>query len=149
HGEGRVLRAEVAEERHAVVGRAGLGRGERGAEDRIRAEAALVRRAVELDQRAIEALLVGGVAPAQQLGDLAVHIPDRARDALAAPLGRAVAQLDGLVDARGRTGRDDRASRRAGLEYHIDLDSRVPARVEHLPGAHVADGCHSLSFAWS
>ena len=42
--------AEIAVERDALVGRAGLGRGERDTEDRVRAQPPLVRRAVELDQ---------------------------------------------------------------------------------------------------
>ena len=57
-----LVAAEVAEERHACVGGGGLRGRERDAEDRVRAEPALVRRPVELDQRAVERLLVGRVA---------------------------------------------------------------------------------------
>ena len=45
---------------------AALRRGQRHAEDRVGAEARLVRRAVELDQRAVEARLVGRVAAASR-----------------------------------------------------------------------------------
>ena len=64
HGQRRRAgAAEIAVERHARVGRGGLRGRERDAEDRVRAEPALVRRAVELDQRAVERLLVGRVEP--------------------------------------------------------------------------------------
>ena len=42
-------------------------------------EPALVGRAVELDHRAVERLLVGGVEPAHRLGELAVHVGHRPR----------------------------------------------------------------------
>ena len=146
-----VVAAEPADRaRLARVGGGCLRGGERGAEDRVRAEAALVRRAVEVDQRAVERLLVGGVAPAQRLGDLAVDVPDRLRDALAAPRRAAVAQLDRLVHAGRGAGRDDRAAERAGLEPDVDLDGRIAARVEHLPSAHLSDlHVAPCSFAWS
>ena len=60
-GTGRIARrlaAEVAPQRLALLGRRRAGRGERDAEDRVGAEARLVRRAVEVDQRAVEARLV-------------------------------------------------------------------------------------------
>src|SRR5579884_51296 len=83
----RLLAAEMAEERDAR-GRGGrLGRGERDAEDRVRAEPALVRRPVELDEAAVERLLVHDVEPADRRGDLAVHVGDGPADALAAELG--------------------------------------------------------------
>ena len=83
---------------------------ERDAEDGVRAEAALVRRAVELDQRAVDRRLVAvRRSPATRLRDLAVHVGDGPRDALAAPLRAAVAQLDRLVDA-GRGARRDRCA---------------------------------------
>ena len=55
--------AEVAEERLARIGGRRLRSRERDAEDRVRAEPALVRRPVELDQGAVELLLLGRVEP--------------------------------------------------------------------------------------
>jgi len=46
---GRALAAEVPEERHTRLAGGRLRRCERNAEDRVRAEPSLVRRAVELD----------------------------------------------------------------------------------------------------
>jgi hypothetical protein len=80
----RGLAAEVAPQRQALLHRGRVGGGERDAEDRVRAEARLVRRAVELDERAVEALLVRRVAAGDRLGDLAVDVLDRLGDALAA-----------------------------------------------------------------
>ena len=71
------------------------------AEDRVRAEPALVRRAVEGDERLVERALVGRVEPGERR-----RRSRRSRSrppcatALAAVLGAAVAQLDRLVDAR-------------------------------------------------
>ena len=78
HGQGRrLLAAEVAEEREPGIGGGRLRHGERDAENRVRAEPALVRRAVELDQPLVERALVGGVQAAHRLGDLAVDVADR------------------------------------------------------------------------
>ena len=60
---------------------------------------------------AVERLLVGSVEPVDRVGDLAVHVGDRLRHALAAVRGAAVAQLDGLVHAGRRAGRDERRGR--------------------------------------
>ena len=66
-GTGRVRgrdAADIAVERHVRLGGGRLGAGEADAEDRVGAEPALVRRAVELDQRAIDLRLVLGVEAA-------------------------------------------------------------------------------------
>jgi hypothetical protein len=90
---------------------AAFATGERDAEDRVRAEAALVRRAVESISSAVDEALVACVEfRATAVGQLAVHVRDRSRDALATPVGAAVAELDGLV----RTGRRARGRRMRG-----------------------------------
>ena len=64
HGQDpRLLAAEVAPERQADVRGRGVRGGERHAEDRVGAQARLVRRAVELDQRAVDRELVERVVP--------------------------------------------------------------------------------------
>ena len=78
-----------------------MRRGQRHAEDGVGAQARLVRGAVELDERAVQSRLVGGVAPADRLGDLAVDVADGLRDALAEVLLAAVAQLGGFELTRG------------------------------------------------
>ena len=68
------LPPSVAVERRARVVRGRLRGRERDAEDRVRAQAALVRRAVELDQRARRSPRWSvGVEPVERVGDLAVR----------------------------------------------------------------------------
>ena len=130
----RGLPAEVAPQRLALLGGGGARGGERDAEDRVRAEARLVRRAVEVDQRAIEARLVERVGAVDRLGDLAVHVRDRLRDALAAPRLPAVTQLRRLELAGRRAGGDRGAAGRARAQRELDLDRGIAARVEDLAG---------------
>jgi hypothetical protein len=82
---------------------------ERRAEDRVRAQAALVRRPVEADQRFVEGALVVGVHAEQKVCDLTVDVRDGASDALAQPaVPVAVPQLHGLVLPSRRAGRHGR-----------------------------------------
>jgi hypothetical protein len=119
--------------------------GQRDAEDRVGPQARLVGRAVELDQAAVEAGLVGGVQPADRLGDLAVDVGHCARHALAEPGVTAVAQLGGLELARGRARRHRRAPGRARAQDDVDLDRRVPAAVEDLAGVDLLELAHGGS----
>ena len=145
----RLLAAEVAKERLPRVCRRRLRRRERDAEDRVRAEPALVRGAVELDQPAVESGLLRRLHAEDGAADLAACVRDRLRDALAAPGRVAVAQLDRLVHARRRSRRNRGPTRGTRLEPHVDLDGRVPPRIEDLSGQHVGDAGHSASFARS
>ena len=123
---------QVAVERLLGVGRRGLGGGQRDAEQRVGAEPALVRGAVELDHRPVERPLLGGAGAGQRRGDLAVDVGDRPGDALAGPGVAAVAQLDRLeLAGRGAGGHRGQAAG-AGLQHDLDLDGRVAARVEDL-----------------
>ena len=133
---------EVAVERLAGVHRRRLGRRQGDAQQRVGAEAALVRGAVELDHRLVEGALLGGAGADQRRGDLAVDVGDRPGDALAGPGVAAVAQLDRLeLAGRGAGGHRGEAAG-AGLERDFDLDGRVAARVEDLPRVDGGDGAH-------
>ena len=135
--------AEVAVERQAARLGGGLGRRQRHAEDGVGAEAALVPRAVELDQRRVDAALVLRVHAGERVEDLAVDRVDRLLDALA-EVARlvAVAQLHRLVRARRGARRHRRAAHRAVLEHDIHLDRRIAAAVEDLAADDVDDGGH-------
>ena len=61
--------AEVAVERQVVRRGRRVGAGERDAEDRVGAELALVRRAVEVDEQRVDAGLVGRVEAEQRRRD--------------------------------------------------------------------------------
>src|SRR5206468_36397 len=97
----------------------------------------------------VEALLVGGVAAGDGLGDLAVDVVDGIENALAAVFAAAVAQLGGLELARRRARRHGRSPRRAGAQGDLDLDGRVAAGVEDLPGVDAFDLAHALSSSFS
>src|SRR4029079_12432535 len=98
----------VAVQRQAVLGSAGARRGQRYAEQRVGPQAALVGRAVQIDHRLVEAMLVGGVVALDRVGDLTVHVADRLCDSLAGPGVATVAQLDRLELTCRRTRRNRR-----------------------------------------
>src|SRR5439155_9012301 len=79
-----------------------------------------------------------------RVGDLAVHVLDRARHTLAAVAGAPVAQLDRLVGAGARTARDRGPTAGAGEQLDVDLDGRVAPRVEDLPPHNFDDGAHAF-----
>ena len=146
----RFLAPEIAEEQNAGLRRRGLRGCERNAQDRVRAEHALGRRAVELDQHTVEPRLVEGIPAADGLGDLAVDIRHSFRHALA-PVGlAAVAELDRFVHSGRRPRRNGGAPERPGIEPDVDLDRRIAARVEDLARVNVLDRAHlSVSLARS
>ena len=145
HGQhARVGPAEPAVERQARLGGGRLRDGERRPEDRVRAEPRLRRRAVERDEHAVDAALVGGVEAEERVGDLAVDVADRAGDALPEPGVAAVAELDRLVLAGRGTGRHRREPERPRLEPDLDLDRRVSPRVENLSPVDVDDLGHGV-----
>ena len=86
-------------------------------------------------------LVVGGLAD-DSGSDLVEHGLDGLLDTLAAVAGPAVAKLDGLMLAGGRTGRDRGAGEGAVDQCDLDLDRRVAARIEDLPGADLLDDGH-------
>ena len=134
----RRVAAELAVQRDARLGGSRLRRGERdrrGSRSRRAGPCSACRRARSAPRRAPPGRPASSPRTASR--ELAVHVATAVRDALAAPLGAAVTQLDRLVHAGRRAGRHDRPAERARLEPHIDLDRRVAPRVEHLPSAHV------------
>jgi hypothetical protein len=134
HRQGqRADAAEVAVQRQLVGGGGGAGARHRHREDRVGAERALGRGAVELAQRRVDRGLIGGVG-ADQLGrDALDDVGDRLGHALAEEAaGVAVAQLERFVLAGRRARRDDGAAQGAALEADLGLDGGVAARVEDL-----------------
>ena len=142
----RVRAADVAEQLQAAGRRGGLGDGERHAEDGVRAEPGLVRRAVQVDQLLVDDALLDRLDAGQLGADLVEHRGDRALDALAeVALRVAVAQLDGLVLTGRRAGRDRGALQRAVVQRDLDLDGGVASRVQDLAGADLLDDRHVRS----
>ena len=136
------LAAEVAPQRQALLGGRGVGRGERHAEDRVRPEPRLVGRAVELDQRAVEARLVGRVEAARRPRRSPRR---RSQPRASTPLPAQARRRRAARSPRTRRSRRPRAPRRAaraGGEPHVHLDRRVAATVEDLPGVDLLDRAH-------
>ena len=117
----------------------GLGDRERGAEDRVGADARLVVGAVEVEQLAVDAALVERIEALERLGDLGVDEADGGQHALAAVAVAAVAQLDGLVLAGGGAARHGGPAAGARREHDVDLDGGVATRVEDLAAGNVDD----------
>ena len=146
HGQHVRLRAaKVSPQRRPGLGRGRLGRRQRHAQNRVGAEPRLVRSAVELDHRAVEGLLVGGIEPVNRLRELAVHVRDCLGHALASPGVAAVTKLHGLELARGGARGHGGAARGPGLQEHVHLDGRVPPGVEDLARVDLLDAAHSAS----
>jgi hypothetical protein len=109
----------------AVQGQAGFlggraGHGHRHGQHRVGAQAALVVGAVQVDQRLVQEVLLGGVEAQHRLGDLGVDVLHGLEHALAqVALRIAVAQLDGFARAGGRARGHGRAAHGAGLQQHV------------------------------
>jgi hypothetical protein len=120
--------AEVAIQRESYFLRGSPGGGHRDGEDRVRAEPALVVRAVELEHRVVDEHLVGRVDSHQRRRDRLLDVPDRLAHSLAqVALGVLVAQLDRLVLARARPARHRGTTGGAGRERHVALDGGIAA----------------------
>ena len=117
---------DVAVERHALLGGAGLADGHGDGEDRVGAELALVLGAVERVHLGVHGLLVRRVAADERRADEVVDVGDGLGDALAHVLAASVAELDCLVDARGGS-RGDGGGEDALVGVDVGLDGGVAA----------------------
>ena len=107
----RVGAANVAIQRQPDLVGTGLGHRQRRAQDRVRAQVALVGRAVQVVQHLVDGALIKRVGALQLTRDRAVDIADRPLNAPAAPSRTvAVTQLDSLEGAGRRPRRDGRAT---------------------------------------
>ena len=145
----RVGSADPRVQRLACIRCRRLRRGKRAAENRVRAEPPLVRRAVRLDENPVDLRLIGGIHPGKRGRELAVHVAHRLRHALAVPRVSSVAELDGFELPRGRARRNCGPPESARIELDVDLDGRVPPRVEDLPALDPRDLAHAPPLARS
>ena len=136
--------AQVLVERQAALVGAGARDGQRHAEERVGAEARLVRRAVELEQRAVHGGLLRRLEAFDLGRDRLRHVAHRLAHALAAVAGVVVvAQLDRLARARRGAGGHHSAAEGARVEPDLDLDRGIAARVEDLARVDGADLGHA------
>src|SRR5436190_1670809 len=127
------VRLQVRREAAFVADAGRLAAALQDSAQRIRAESALGRRAVEADHRLVQGALIE-VAIENRRGDLAVDVRDRFPHALAAVARLiAVAQFQRFALAGRCAGRHRRAAERAVGEPHIHFHGRIAARVEHFP----------------
>src|SRR2546428_5416734 len=125
----------MAIERDTLRRRRRPRRRERHAEDRVRPQLGLVRSAVEIDQRLVEAALVRRVPSFDRGRDRPLDVLHRFAPALAAvALAVAVPELDGVVSAGRRARRDHRGRARSAAERYVHGHSRIPPRIEDLAG---------------
>src|SRR5206468_912511 len=111
--------------------------------DRIRAQVAFVRRAVEIEHRVIDGDLLFGRHPLEPRADHLVHVLDGFEHPFAAEaFAVTVAQLHGFVLARRRAaGHGGRAARPA-RQGDIRLDRWIAPAVENLPRVYRDDRAH-------
>src|SRR5213078_5106928 len=127
HGhDARERAAEVAKEGHADRERRGARRRHRNGEQRVGAELGLVRRAVELEHRRVDAELIGRLDSAKGGCDGLLDVSDRVPNALAAvAITLTIAELDSLVlSGAGPTG-DGGATHNSVVEYDVGFDGGI------------------------
>ena len=112
----------------------GSARGGHGhGQDRVRAQLGFVRRAVQLDHRAIDGALVFRLHAGNGRRDLLDDIGDGLAGTLAQiALGIVVAQLDGFVLTGGSAGRNGGAADGTIREMYVSFDRGIASRVENL-----------------
>ena len=130
----RVRPAEVAEQRQAGRVRGRPGHRHADPDDGVRAEPGLVRRPVQVDQRLVDQPLVVGLVAEQLRLDLVDDALDRPGHRLAAVLRAAVPQLDRLERAGRGPARHPRPAHGPVVQRHLDLEGRVTAGIQDLPG---------------
>ncbi len=120
---------EIAPERHRARRRGRVRDGERHRHRRVAPEPSLVRRAVERDERGVDARLVERIAPFERLQDRADDVRGRLADVHPSEPRTAVAKIDRLARAARRAGRSHRAPRAAARKPHLGLERRASARI--------------------
>ena len=132
--------AQIAVERCLLRCRLRARSGHGDSENRIRAEPAFVRCAVDLDHLAVDCALLARVHALQSGTKFGRDVLGGLARALAEiPSFVAIAQLNGFVFARRCAGRDSGASHAAVSKEDIRLHSRVATRVEYLSTNYLYD----------
>ena len=128
--------AQIAVERNLERLRHGAGCGHRDGQDGIRAQLALVRRAVERDHGLVDQPLVRGVHAFQLGSDDGLNIFHRLQHALAEVMALvAVAQLNGLMLAGGSARRHDGAAECAAFQNHVRFHGGISTRIKNFARA--------------
>src|SRR5699024_8574171 len=148
HGHGQLLGVDAAnvviQAGAQALGR-GLGAGQRGAQDGVGAQAALVGGAVQVDEHLVDGHLVQHIGADQGLGDLGVRVLVGTLLAIAVVAALvAVPQFASLIDAGGGAGGDRGAAHGAVLQVDLHLYGGVAPAVQDLAAYYVYDFDHLL-----
>jgi hypothetical protein len=116
--------------------------GHADAYDGVRAQARLVRCPVQIDHGLVDQPLVVYLVAEQFWLDFVNDALDRAADSLTAVLGATVPQLDGLEGAGGGSARHSGPPDGPVVQRDLDLEGRIAAGVQSLPGMDRFNGGH-------
>src|SRR5690606_4613400 len=117
-----------------------------GGQDRVGAQAALVFRAVQVDQGAVDEGLFLRIQTHQGFGNFGVDVLDGTQHALAQVAGLvAVAQFDGFARTGGRARGHRSPPHGARFEQHVAFHGGVAARIEDFASDDVYDCTHGLT----
>ena len=131
----------MAIERTPGSGGRGPRSGHGNCQDGVRAQLALVVRAVQLDHVLVKRSLIGGLHPGQRRREHGANIADRLLHALSLiALGIAVAQLHRLMLAGGSAAGDGRATHGAVRELDVGFHGGVATRIQDLSRADGGNG---------
>ena len=113
------------------------------AQNRIRAEAGLVFRSIQIDHQHVDHALFGCVQTSQFVEDFTIHGVNGLQHALA-EITRLVpiTLFMGLIRTRRSARRDCRAAERAIFQRHINFDGWVASAIQDFPGMDVDDLAH-------
>ena len=133
--------AQIAIERGSLRCGGGARHGHGNGQHRVRAEIALVRRAVEIDHDLVDLRLQRGVVTDQRFRDRPVDVGDGFGRALAQiAMLIAIAQFDGFMLAGGSAARNGGAAVAAIGQKNFGLNGGVSTRIQNLDSAD-SDDC--------
>ena len=132
HGQYKlVLSGHVSEElvqRDLLSRSTGLHTGERGTQNSVGTELALVLRSVQLEHQVIDGVDVGHIHAADVGSNDGLHVVDRLGHALSVVGLTPVTKFKGFVNTSGGSARD-RGSKRSVLGGNVDLDGGVTTGI--------------------
>lgn len=123
-----------------------LAGGNGNAEDRVCAQCFLMNGAVQFDHPAVKGKLFVGVHSDEGRSYEFIYVFHCAKNAFAAKTFFVpVAKFHGFPSSRRGSRRDRGPPENSALQHNVHFDSRIPARIEDLPGDNLLDSVHPFS----
>ncbi|MNW48530.1 hypothetical protein D3C74_258980 [compost metagenome] len=139
----RVKSAQVSIQRQVQSVCSCASNRHRNGQDRVSAQFAFVRRAVQFDHHFVDANLVQRVHANHFRSDGFVHVLHGVQYAFAQVTGFVVvAKLYSFMRAGGSTGRNDGTAHCAGFEINFNFNGRVAAGVKDFASVYVRNNRH-------